>query len=98
MYSKNLKESIEKDLEALKQAGKFKVERELEGAQGPEVEIKGKRVLMFAANNYLGLSGDPEIAKAAKEALDKYGFGLSSVRFISGTEAIHKMLEKKLAE
>lgn len=98
MYSKKLKESINKDLEALKAAGKFKVERELEGAQGPEVEIKGKKVLMFAANNYLGLSGDPEIAKAAKNALDKYGFGLSSVRFISGTETIHKTLEKKLAE
>ena len=98
MYSKNLIENIEKELETLKKAGKFKVERELEGAQGAEVEIGGKKVLMFASNNYLGLANHPEIIKAGKEAMDKYGFGLSSVRFISGTEKIHKILEKKLAE
>ncbi|OGI64183.1 glycine C-acetyltransferase [Candidatus Nomurabacteria bacterium RIFCSPLOWO2_01_FULL_41_21] len=98
MYSKKLKENIEKELENLKLQGKFKVERELEGAQGPEVEIGGKRVLMFASNNYLGLANHPEIVKSAREAIDKYGFGLSSVRFISGTETIHKQLEKKLAK
>lgn len=98
MYSKKLIGDIKKELENLKQAGKFKVERELEGAQGPEVEIGGKKVLMFASNNYLGLSNHGEIIKSAKGALDKYGFGLSSVRFISGTEAIHKILEKKLAK
>src|SRR3990167_8306463 len=97
MYTKKLKEDIERELENLKQAGKFKIERELEGAQGPEVEINGKKVLMFASNNYLGLANHPEIVKAGKEAIDKYGFGLSSVRFISGTETIHKTLEKKLA-
>jgi len=98
MYSKKLTESIEKELEVLKKAGKFKTERELESAQGPEVEIGGKKVLMFASNNYLGLSNHPEIVKATKEALEQYGFGLSSVRFISGTETIHKTLEKKLSE
>lgn len=98
MYSKKLKESIEKDLENLKAAGKFKTERELGGAQGPEVEINGKKVLMFAANNYLGLANHPEIRQAAAKSLDTHGFGLSSVRFISGTETIHKELEKKLAE
>ncbi|MES3031951.1 MAG: glycine C-acetyltransferase [Patescibacteria group bacterium] len=98
MYTKKLTESIDKELESLKQAGKFKIERELEGAQGPEVEINGKKVLMFASNNYLGLANHPEIVKAGKEAIDKYGFGLSSVRFISGTETIHKILEKKLAK
>ena len=98
MYSKKLKENIEKELEKLRAQGKLKVERELEGAQGPEVEIGGKKVLMFASNNYLGLSNHPEIVKAAKEGLKKYGFGLSSVRFISGTETIHRILEKKLAE
>src|SRR3989338_7958206 len=98
MYSKKFTTDIEKELEMLKQAGKFKVERELEGAQGAEVEIGGRKVLMFASNNYLGLSNHPEIAKSAREAIDKYGFGLSSVRFISGTESIHKILEKKLAE
>ena len=98
MYSKKLNEDINKELESLKQAGKFKVERELMGAQGPEVEIGGKKVLMFASNNYLGLANHPEIVKSAKGSLDIYGFGLSSVRFISGTETIHKQLEKKLAE
>ena len=98
MYSKKLAEDIEKELETLKKAGKFKMERELEGTQGAEVEIAGKKVLMFAANNYLGLANHPEITKAGKDAIDKYGFGLSSVRFISGTETIHKTLEKKLAE
>lgn len=98
MYSKELQDNINKELENLKNAGKFKVERELEGAQGPEVEINGKKVLMFASNNYLGLANHPEIVKSAEEALKEYGFGLSSVRFISGTETIHKKLEKKLSE
>lgn len=98
MYSKKLIQDIENELKALQKAGKFKTERELGGAQGPEVEINGKKVLMFASNNYLGLANHPEIIKASKEAIGKYGFGLSSVRFISGTEIIHKTLEKKLAE
>ncbi|HBB49616.1 TPA: glycine C-acetyltransferase [Candidatus Nomurabacteria bacterium] len=98
MYSKKLTDDIEKELEMLKNAGKFKVERELDGAQGAEVEITGRKVLMFAANNYLGLANHPEINRTAKDAIDKYGFGLSSVRFISGTEGIHKVLEKKLSE
>lgn len=98
MYSKKLTEDVEKELDNLRQAGKFKVERELEGAQGPEVELNGKKVLMFASNNYLGLANHPEINKAAKEAIDEYGFGLSSVRFISGTQKLHKELEQKLAQ
>src|SRR3989344_2837821 len=98
MYSKKLTQDIEKELETLKKAGKFKMERELESAQGAEVELGSKKVLMFASNNYLGLSNHPETVKAAGEGLKKYGFGLSSVRFIAGTEKIHKTLEKKLAE
>src|SRR3989338_2145872 len=105
MYSNKFTESVEKELEFLKQAGKFKVERELEGAQGAEVEMNdsvvgggSKKVLMFASNNYLGLANHPEIVRAARDSMDKYGFGLSSVRFISGTETIHKQLEKKLSE
>lgn len=98
MYSKKLIQDVEKELENLKQAGKFKIERELDGAQGPEVSIGGKKVLMFASNNYLGLANHPEIVKSAEESIKKYGFGLSSVRFISGTETIHKILEKKLSE
>ncbi len=97
MYSKNLSDNIQKELSALKEAGKFKVERELDGAQGGEVNIAGKPYLMFASNNYLGLANHPEIVKASVDAHDKYGFGLSSVRFISGTEVIHKELESKLA-
>jgi len=98
MYTKKIIQDIENELESLKGAGKFKIERELEGAQGSEVEIGGRKVLMFASNNYLGLANHPEIIKASKEAMDQYGFGLSSVRFISGTETVHKILEKKLAE
>ena len=98
MYTKKLKEDIKKELEALKAAGKFKVERELEGAQGAEVELGGEKVLMFASNNYLGLANHPEIIKASKETYEKYGFGLSSVRFISGTQTLHRELEKKLAD
>ena len=98
MYSKKLIEDVNNELENLKKAGKFKVEREIEGAQGPEVELNGKKVLMFASNNYLGLADNKEIEKAAKDAIDKYGFGLSSVRFISGTQKLHKELEKKLSE
>lgn len=98
MYSKKLTDSINIEIENLKAQGKFKVEREIEGAQGAEVEIAGKKVLMFASNNYLGLANHPEIVNAARESLDKYGFGLSSVRFISGTETIHRVLEKKLAD
>ncbi len=98
MYSKKLTEEIQKELENLKSAGKFKVEREIEGLQGPEVTLNGKKVLMFASNNYLGLANHPEIVKAAKEGLGTEGYGLSSVRFISGTQTIHRTLEKKLAE
>ncbi len=98
MYSKILSQNIQKELSALKEAGKFKVERELDGAQGGEVNINGNSYLMFASNNYLGLVNHPEIVEASMQAHKKYGFGLSSVRFISGTETIHKELEKKLSE
>jgi glycine C-acetyltransferase len=98
MYSRKLNESVEQELENLKNQGKFKIERELQGPQGGEVDIGGKKVLMFASNNYLGLANHKEILASAKDAINKYGFGLSSVRFISGTESIHKQLEKRLAE
>jgi glycine C-acetyltransferase len=98
MYSKKLLKNIAGELEALREAGKFKAERELAGAQGAEVEIGNKKVLMFASNNYLGLANHPEIVQASRDAVDKYGFGLSSVRFIAGTEEIHKELERKLAK
>jgi glycine C-acetyltransferase len=97
MYSNTLKESIEKELEILKSERKFKVEQEIKSAQGSEVNIGNTQVLMFASNNYLGLANHPAVVQAAKESLDTYGYGLSSVRFISGTQDIHKKLEEKLA-
>lgn len=98
MYSKDLLKNIKNDLANLKKQGKYKIERLLTSAQGPEVEIAGKKVLMFAANNYLGLSNDPDIIKTAHKALDDYGYGLSSVRFICGTQEIHRQLEQKVAK
>jgi glycine C-acetyltransferase len=98
MYSKNLKNFISNELENLKGNGKFKVEREIAGRQGPKVTIDGKEYLMFASNNYLGLANHPEVLKAAESYLKDYGFGLSSVRFLSGTQTIHRKLETMLAE
>ena len=98
MYTKQLVEDIIGELENLKGAGKLKVERELTSAQGPEVEIAGRKVLMFASNNYLGLGNHPALVKAAHDALDHYGYGLSSVRFICGTQELHRQLEKRLAK
>lgn len=98
MYTKKLEEEIQKELESLKGAGKFKVEREIDGQQGPEVTLNGKKVLMFGSNNYIGLANHPEIVKAAQKGLTEEGYGLSSVRFISGTQTIHRELEQKLAQ
>ncbi|MBP6931274.1 MAG: glycine C-acetyltransferase [Candidatus Pacebacteria bacterium] len=93
-----LLEKINTELENLKQLGKFKSEREIEGRQGAHVEIAGKDYIMFASNNYIGLANHPEILKASSVYQEKYGYGLSSVRFLSGTQTIHRDLEKKLAE
>lgn len=79
-------------------AGLFKTERIITTRQGAWVEANGKRVINLCANNYLGLSGRPELIQVAQEALPKYGFGLSSVRFICGTQDVHKELEAKLSE
>lgn len=98
MYTKELISDIQKELENLKAAGKLKVERELSSAQGAEVEINGKKVLMFASNNYLGLSNHPSVVKAAHDGLDHYGYGLSSVRFICGTQELHRELERRIAK
>lgn len=98
MYNPKLSSKINTELENLKQEGKLKTEREIEGLQGPEVVLAGKKVLMFGSNNYLGLANHPEIIKSAKEGIDKEGYGLSSVRFISGTQTIHRELEQKLAK
>jgi len=90
---------IESELEAIREAGLWKEERILASAQGPEIRLAdGRQVLVFCANNYLGLSSHPGVVAAAHRALDERGFGLSSVRFICGTQDLHKVLERKIAE
>ena len=85
-------------MEEIRAAGLFKSERIIASAQGAEIEVNGKKVLNFCANNYLGLSSHPKVIEAAKNGIDKRGYGLSSVRFICGTQDIHKELEKRLAD
>ncbi len=90
-------ERIKTELEEIQAAGLFKTERIITSEQGPEIIVNGRSVLNFCANNYLGLSSHPKVVEAAKKYIDYRGFGLSSVRFICGTQDIHKELEKKLA-
>lgn len=98
MYGK-IKDYLQNELETIEQNGIFKKERIITSPQGPEIKIlTGETVLNFCANNYLGLSSHPEVIQAAKDALDTHGFGMSSVRFICGTQDIHKTLEKKIAD
>ncbi|MCI0586470.1 MAG: glycine C-acetyltransferase [Planctomycetes bacterium] len=91
------KDRLAREIEGIREAGTFKEERLLEGPQGPKIRVKGREALNFCANNYLGLANDPRLVKAAQDALGKFGFGLSSVRFICGTQTIHRDLEKKIA-
>ena len=94
-----LRESIEQELAGIREAGLWKDERVLAGPQGPVVRlVDGREVLVFCANNYLGLSSHPEVIAAAHRTLDSHGFGLSSVRFICGTQDLHRALERKIAE
>ena len=98
MYG-DIKNHLEKELQTIKDNGIFKKERIIISPQGPEITIStGEKVLNFCANNYLGLSSHPEVVQAAKDTLDSHGFGMSSVRFICGTQDIHKDLEKAIAE
>ncbi len=89
---------IATELTSIESAGLFKNERVITSEQGPEITVNGKQVLNFCANNYLGLSSHPDVVKAAHSAIDSHGYGMSSVRFICGTQDIHKELEKKLAD
>ena len=89
---------IEQGVEEIKTSGLYKTERIITSAQGPEITVGGKTVLNFCANNYLGLSSHPKVIEAAHKAIDSHGYGMSSVRFICGTQDIHKELEKKLSE
>ena len=98
MYGK-LKNHLQAEIEDLKEAGLYKSERIIVNPQGAEIQVKsGEEVLNFCANNYLGLSSHPDVIKAAKDTLDTHGFGMSSVRFICGTQDIHKELEHKIAK
>ena len=98
MYGK-LKEHLQKELQTIEDNGIFKKERIITSAQDAEITIStGEKVLNFCANNYLGLSSHPEVVQAAKDAMDTHGFGMSSVRFICGTQDIHKILERKISE
>ncbi|TDW45989.1 2-amino-3-ketobutyrate coenzyme A ligase [Flavobacterium sp. 270] len=98
MYGK-IKEHLQSELQTIEENGIFKKERIITSAQGAEITIStGETVLNFCANNYLGLSSHPEVVQAAKDAMDTHGFGMSSVRFICGTQDIHKTLEKKIAD
>jgi len=91
-----MKEALERQIADLRQAGLYKDERTLAGPQGARITVGGREVLNLCANNYLGLASDPEVVQAAQAALDRWGYGLSSVRFICGTQAIHKDLEKAM--
>lgn len=88
---------IEQELEEIRQAGLFKQERIIASEQGAEIMVNGRKVLNFCANNYLGLSSHPRVIEAAHKTIDSRGFGMSSVRFICGTQYIHKELEEKLS-
>ncbi len=94
------REHLSAELSSIRQQGLFKEEWPILGEQGPEIRVEGREapVLNFCANNYLGLSGHPELIAAAHRALDRWGYGMSSVRFICGTQALHLELERKLAE
>lgn len=91
-------ERIQAEVEEIKQSGLYKTERIIESEQGAEIIVNGKKVLNFCANNYLGLSSHPSVIEAAHKAIDHRGYGMSSVRFICGTQDIHKQLEQKLAD
>lgn len=96
--NENFVSRIKNELHEIESAGLFKKERVITSEQGPEITVNGKTVLNFCANNYLGLSSHPKVIQAAHDAINTHGYGLSSVRFICGTQDIHKELEKKIAD
>lgn len=98
MYG-TIKEHLQKEIQDIKDAGLYKSERIITSSQDAVINIAtGEQVINFCANNYLGLSNNPEVIQAAKDVMDTHGFGMSSVRFICGTQDIHKQLEQKIAE
>ena len=98
MYPKAFQTQLQESLDELKEQGLYKTERIISSKQGAQIKLQsGQEVLNFCANNYLGLSSHPEVVQAAKDTLDTHGFGMSSVRFICGTQDIHKKLEAEIA-
>lgn len=97
MYGK-FQEHLQQELKDIKDAGLYKEERLIEGPQQAAIQVKGKEVLNFCANNYLGLSNNPRLIKAAKDMMDRRGYGMSSVRFICGTQDVHKELEVAISK
>lgn len=97
MYS-NFKEHLLSTIDGIREAGLYKSERVIDSPQDARIEVGGREVLNMCANNYLGLSDSPVVIEAAKQSLDEWGYGLSSVRFICGTQAIHKELEQKISD
>lgn len=98
MYG-SIQQHLQKELQDIKEAGLYKKERIITSAQGADIKIStGETVINFCANNYLGLSAHPDVIQAAKDTMDTHGFGMSSVRFICGTQDIHKTLEQKIAD
>ena len=97
MYA-NVEPYLREKIRGIEQAGLFKRERTLETPQKPEVNVSGEQVLILCANNYLGLANHPAVVEAAREALERWGYGLASVRFICGTQTIHKQLEEALTK
>lgn len=97
MYKK-LQPALQRELNAIRDAGLFKKERVITTPQGAAITANGKEVINFCANNYLGLSSHPRVIEAAKRTIDTHGYGMSSVRFICGTQDIHKQLEAKISE
>jgi glycine C-acetyltransferase len=98
MNPSELYSTLNRELEAIKEAKTFKYEVPLESEQGGEVTVEGHRVVMLASNNYLGLSNHPRIKEAAHRAIDEWGYGMASVRFLCGTEPIHFELERRIAQ
>src|ERR1700721_252098 len=98
MSSSSFYTRLQKELQEIKDAGLYKQERIIESEQGAEISVNGRKVLNFCANNYLGLSSHPRVIEAAHSTVDSRGYGMSSVRFICGTQDIHKELEEKLSK
>lgn len=97
MYGK-FQEHLQQELNNIKEAGLYKEERLIEGPQQAAIQVKGQEVLNFCANNYLGLSNNPRLIQAAKDMMDRRGYGMSSVRFICGTQDVHKELEQAISK